>query len=146
MSGIRRFAALPGIGAALLPIGTCPACWPAYAGLLGSLGLGFLLDVTYLLPLTVGLFALALFALAWRASTRRGYRPFVVGLLGSAIALTGKFVLLVDPLVYVGVAGLLVASVWNGWPRRVTPSGSCASCASTRQTTNLEAHDMEVRS
>lgn len=27
---------LPGVGVALLPIGTCPACWPAYAGLLGA--------------------------------------------------------------------------------------------------------------
>lgn len=145
MSWIRRFAALPGAGAALLPIGTCPACWPAHAGLLGSLGLGFLLDLTYLLPLTVGLFALALFALAWRASTRRGYRPFVVGLIGSAIALAGKFVFLVDPLVYAGIAGLLGASVWNGWPRRVTPSGSCDSCAPRSQVTKPEAHDMEVR-
>jgi mercuric ion transport protein len=33
--------ALPGVGVSLLPKLTCPACWPAYAGLLSSVGLGF---------------------------------------------------------------------------------------------------------
>ena len=35
-------AMVPGIGAALLPKLACPACWPAYAGFLTSVGLGFL--------------------------------------------------------------------------------------------------------
>ena len=43
-------ATLPGIGLAFLPKIACPACWPAYAGLLSSLGLGFLLDVRWLFP------------------------------------------------------------------------------------------------
>jgi mercuric ion transport protein len=33
---------LPAIGVAMLPKLACPACWPAYAGLLSSVGLGFL--------------------------------------------------------------------------------------------------------
>ena len=33
------FAAVPTTGALLLPIGTCPACWPAYVAFLGPLGL-----------------------------------------------------------------------------------------------------------
>jgi len=35
----RILTSLPGIGAALLPNATCPACWPVYAGILSSLGL-----------------------------------------------------------------------------------------------------------
>ena len=31
---------VPAVGASLLPVGACPACWPAYAGLLSALGLG----------------------------------------------------------------------------------------------------------
>jgi len=44
--------ALPSIGVSILPKLACPACWPAYAGLLTSIGLGFLISVVYLLPLT----------------------------------------------------------------------------------------------
>jgi hypothetical protein len=35
--------ATPGIGVPLLPKLMCPLCWPAYAGLLSTLGLGFLI-------------------------------------------------------------------------------------------------------
>src|SRR3954462_8565336 len=37
-------AALPGIGFSLLPKMLCPACWPAYAGIVSALGLGFLIS------------------------------------------------------------------------------------------------------
>jgi|GEM_PF-2330127 len=36
------------------PQGRCPACWPAYAGVLSALGLGFLLESAYLLPMVMG--------------------------------------------------------------------------------------------
>jgi len=38
----RVFTVLPGLGATLLPVGACPACWPGYAGFLSAAGLGFL--------------------------------------------------------------------------------------------------------
>lgn len=131
--GARRgwglpFASLPGFGVALLPVGICPACWPAYAGILGSLGLGFLLDSTYLLPVTVTLFGLAVFALAFRARTRRGYSPFVLGTASVGLVLVFKFACVFDPLVYAGLLGLVVASVWNAWPLRRNRSGSCPKC------------------
>jgi len=119
-------AALPGAGSLLLPIGACPACWPAYAGFLSSLGLGFLLDGLYLLPLLVMLLAFALGSLAYRARERRGFGPSCLGLLGVVAAVIGKFAIPADPLVYLGVAALVVAAAWNAWPRR--RSGSCARC------------------
>jgi hypothetical protein len=104
-------AALPGIGGALLPAGLCPACWPAYAGLLSALGLGFLLSTAYLLPLT-GLFLLvAVSALAFRARTRRGYGPSIAGFIGSGIVLAGKFVFPSGAAMYGGVALLVAASI-----------------------------------
>jgi hypothetical protein len=48
----QNLLAVPGIGLSLLPKVACPACWPAYAGLLSSLGLGFLVSTAYLLPMT----------------------------------------------------------------------------------------------
>jgi hypothetical protein len=125
---VAWFAAVPGIGAVLLPVGACPACWPAYAGLLGSVGLGFLLDGTYLFPLSIALLALALSVLGWHAPLRHGYGPLALGLVGSALALGGRFAIPWKPSVYVGAVMLLGASLWNGWPRRAA-AGPCPRCA-----------------
>lgn len=141
-SGWRRFvAAVPGIGASFLPVGACPVCWPAYAGFLGSLGVGFLLDGHYLFPLTLGLLAVALVSLAWRARFRRGYQPFWVGLLGAALILASKFLYSSDPVLYVGVGALLGASLWNAWARRVAAAPACAACAPASEPMNLRAHN-----
>lgn len=112
-------AMLPAIATSILPNVSCAACWPAYAGVLGSLGLGFLLERTYLLPLTAAFLTVALGALAHRARTRRGYGPLVLGAAASAVVLFGKFGLSSDPLMYLGAALLIAASVWNSWPRAV---------------------------
>src|SRR5260370_27513328 len=56
--------AFPGIGVSLLPKLMCPACWPAYAAVLSSVGLGFLISTTYLLPLTA-LFFNRRYRFAW---------------------------------------------------------------------------------
>lgn len=109
-------AVLPGIGASLLPIGVCPACWPAYAGVLGSVGLGFLLQDSYLFAVMATLLAVAVVALGYRARSRRGYRPFGLGIVAAALALVSKFVLSSDLLLYLGLGLLVAASVWNAWP------------------------------
>src|SRR5437899_10004852 len=84
---------VPGLGIALLPKLACPMCWPAYAGLLSSVGLGFLISEKYLLPLTTAFLVLALAALAFRARSRgHGYGPFLIGLVGAAGVMMGKFV------------------------------------------------------
>jgi len=124
----RFLASVPGIGAALLPVGVCPACWPAYAGILGSLGLGLLLESTYLLPVTIGFLGIALFALAFRARSRRGYGPLVLGIASACLVLAFKFAYVFNPLVYAGLFGLVAASMWNVWPRRKSEIGSCPKC------------------
>ncbi|HXE89715.1 MAG TPA: hypothetical protein VNK82_01995 [Terriglobales bacterium] len=122
-------AVLPGAGVALLPKLACPACWPAYAALVSSLGMGFLLEDRYLLGVTAGFLLLALGALAWRASLRRGYGPLVLGVLASLSILTGKFTLESKPVLWSGAALLLMASVWNAWPQR----RACPACAVPQQ-------------
>jgi len=119
-------AAVPGLGASLLPLGVCPACWPAYAGVLSTVGLGFLLDKTYLLAATGAFLFIAVAGLAYRANSRRGFGPFYLGAVASALALAGKFALSLDSLLYLGLLLLLAASFWNAWPK---PSArSCAAC------------------
>jgi len=125
-------AVLPGIGASLLPVGVCPACWPAYAGLLSSLGLGFLLETAYLLPVTALFLVMAVAAPAYKARTRRGYKPFILGLVASSIVLVGKFIFGSEIAMYGGIAVLITASLWNAWPRKNTGTGNdtCPACAS----------------
>ena len=71
--------ALPGVGVSLLPKLMCPACWPTYAAVLSSVGMGFLISTAYLLPLTVLFLAIAVSSLGFRASSRHGLGPFAVG-------------------------------------------------------------------
>ncbi len=118
---------VPAIGAALLPKVACPACWPAYAGFLSTLGLGFLMETRWLLPLTTVFLALAIGALALRARARQGYRPLGLGLVGAAVVLGGKFGLESDAAMYGGLGLLVIASLWNSWPRKRAPA--CRACA-----------------
>jgi hypothetical protein len=121
--------ALPAIGAALLPKVACPACWPAYAGVLSSFGLTFLMETRWLLPLTATFLVLAVATLAFRARRRRGYGPFGVGLLAAVAVMVGKFAFDNDPAMYVGIALLVGASLWNSWPKR-RHEVACAACES----------------
>jgi|GEM_PF-172703 len=135
-------AVLPGIGASLLPVGVCPACWPAYAGLLSSLGLGFLLESAYLLPVIALFLVMAVATLAYKARTRRGYKPFILGLVASSIVLVGKFILGSEIAMYGGIAVLITASLWNAWPRKKvgTGKGTCPACASSGTDVVIDAN------
>ncbi|MGH7792650.1 MAG: MerC family mercury resistance protein [Thermodesulfobacteriota bacterium] len=119
---------IPGIGIALLPKLTCPVCWPAYAGLLSSLGLGLVNYTPYLLPLTVLFLILAVASLGYRAKNRRGYKPFILGVIAASIVIFSKFVFVSDLAMYGGIALLMSASLWNSWPERKTDSGFCPAC------------------
>lgn len=126
-------ATMPALSAGFIPVGACPVCIAATAGILSSLGLGFLLESRYLLMLTAAFLTIALLTLGYGARARRGFWPLAVG-AGSAIAIVlGKFELSSDPVLYIGLAGLITAAVWNAWPKRATISqGSqkipCRAC------------------
>ncbi len=123
-----RLLTIPGVVVSLLPILACSLCWPAYAALISSLGLGFLGSSTYLLPLTGALLAVAVVGLGLQIKTA-GYGPFVLGLVSVAAILPGKFVMGSNLTTYGGVALLVVASAWSLAPRRSADSASCSTCA-----------------
>jgi len=128
--------AVPGIAFAFLPKIVCPACWPAYAGLLSALGLGFLLDETWLFPLTTAFLGLSIGALAFRARMRRNYGPFVFGLAASVVVLAGKFAFDSNAATYGGLAVLVAVSVWNAWPRgRI--EARCPACVPASSSSNF---------
>ena len=122
---------IPGIGIALLPKLICPLCWPLYAGIVSSVGLGFLIGTAYLVPITSAFLILTLAVLGFRARQRHGYGPFVACVVASAAILIGKFFLESNPIMYIGVGFLVVASVWNAWPR----SANRAVCSCAQDTT-----------
>lgn len=121
-------AMLPSIGVAFLPKLVCPACWPAYAGLLGALGISFFDYTPYLLPLTAIFLLIALGGLAYRAPTRRGFKPLLVGLLAAGTLLLGKFGFDSDLAMYAGLSLLVFASLWNTWPRQKSVGFACPEC------------------
>jgi mercuric ion transport protein len=120
----------PSVGFSMLPKLACPACWPAYAGLLTSVGLGFLISTVYLLPLTVAFLVLALGTMVFRAKQRHGYGPFLLGTVAAIGVLLGKFVWGSNPIMYGAVVLLVVSSLWNSCRRRDTPRHvtSCSEC------------------
>ena len=125
---------LPGVGVSMLPKVACPVCWPAYAGLLTSAGLGFLISAVYLLPLTVAFLTLALGAMISRARERHGYQPFLLGMVAAGGVLISKFVWESNSAIYGSVGLLVMASLWNTWPRRDKPNreATCSDCHTKR--------------
>src|SRR5260370_27783665 len=120
----QSILAVPSIGVSVLPKLACPACWPAYAGLLTSIGLGFLISVRYLLPLTVAFLVLALAAMLFRARDRRDYGPFLLAGLAASGVLVGKFAWDSRPPVYGPIGLLLVSSLLHTWARRDTSNAA----------------------
>jgi hypothetical protein len=128
MTWRRTAAVLPGIGVALMPKLICPLCWPAYAGLLSAVGLGFLINSRNLMIVTAAFLVVAVTALAFGARQRRGYGPAIAGLAASIVIVLGKFYLESPAAIYAALGVLIAASVWNSWPVQVT--ASCPQCVS----------------
>jgi hypothetical protein len=123
----QNLLTIPGIGVSLLPKLACPLCWPAYAGLLSSVGLGFLISTKYLLPVTVASLVLAVGGLAFKAKHRHGYGPLLLGFLAAVGVLIGKFAWESNPTMYATVGLLVIASLWNAWPHRITAVSACCA-------------------
>lgn len=127
-SSVRTLAILPGICVAVLPKLACPACWPAYAGLMSAVGLGFLISSRNLFWLTLAFLVPAVGSLALHARDRRGFGPFLGGCLAAGLMLAGKFILESNVQMYAGLVLLVGASVWNSWPRQVAARADCPAC------------------
>lgn len=115
----------PGVGAAFLAKAACPFCYPAIAGFLSSVGLGFLFNDRPLLILTAFALLVVLFGLWFKATSRRGYRPFFLGLVAVAAGTFSKF-FENEVLFYFATSALIFASIWN-----LIPVRSCGACVST---------------
>jgi asparagine N-glycosylation enzyme membrane subunit Stt3 len=122
-----------GIGVAMLPKLLCPMWRPLYAGVVSSVGLGFLIGTAYLLPITGAFLVLTLVVLGFRAKQRPGYGPFFLGVIGSAVVLTGKFYLESNPLIY---------GVWVFW--RSHPFGMLGPAVRKQPSVRVARQDTTV--
>ena len=107
------------------------------------MGFAFLLNTVYLLPLTALFLVVALGGLAFRATRRRGFAPFCVGLAAAAILLVGKFAFNSSPALYGGIALLFGASLWNSWPVRPASRGSEAPTETLDQIGSNESENWQ---
>jgi hypothetical protein len=127
----QGFLALPGALFSVFPILVCPACWPAYTGLLSALGLPFIPSNTYLFSATLVFLAVAVMALGLKAGQRHGYGPLILGLAASVMVVVSKFVVQITSATCAGAALLIIASLWNSMPRRAAAVVACSQCAPT---------------
>ena len=77
-----------------------------------------MMNTLYVLPLTVLCLIVALACLGFRARSRQGYGPLIIGTAASAMMIGGKFCFANDYVTFLGIALLIGASVWNSWPHR----------------------------
>ncbi len=118
----RRHSVLGIPAAAFAALPLCPACYPAYAGILSGLGLTALSSTTVQTVLTRRFLSAALGALLYKAKSRRGYGPLALGTAASIALSFAKFVMGSDPITYAAVGVLVLAGLWNVWPR---PDAAC---------------------
>lgn len=120
---------IPALTVALLPKLVCPACWPAYAAAVSALGLTFLLDTAYLLPIAAVALLAAVGLLAFGARQRRGYAPAVLALASAGLILLAKFSLDSAVLLWIGATAFTAAFIWNALPRRIAQGQAhCPAC------------------
>ncbi len=119
---IASVAHLPGALLPLLPAASCPFCVAAYAGVLSSVGLGFLLTERVVVPLIVAFLLTSLASVAWATRGHRKVGPLFATALGSGAVVAGRLVWTFEPAVYAGVVLLVAASLWNLWLKRPNPT------------------------
>lgn len=115
----------------------CPVCGGAVSNLsTGASGLkGFM---GALLPAMLFSLMLAASGFLYRARERHGYKPFFFGLAGLLLIIAGRFFLHYDSIYMLGVAVMLIASLWNAKPAIYPPLPDCPRCACAKVSSSPE--------
>ena len=112
-SRFQTLVAIPAAVLPLLPSFSCPVCVAAYAGLVSSLGLGFLFTDRVQRPLIIAMLIVSVSSVGWAAKRYKRLGPFVLVLIGSGAIVAGRLVWSIKPALYAGVASLVAGTVWN---------------------------------
>jgi len=128
----KRSGFLPETGSfgAALTVGLCPVCIPAIGAFLASIGLGFLVQESVLRPVLVIFLVVAISGLLWSFLKEHGkVWPLIGGILMGVTLYVGRYVyfgaVINQILMYGGIIGIIVASIWNLKLRKSTPCPTC---------------------
>ncbi len=127
-SWLATLATVPGVVMGMFPTLICPACFPAVAGFLGSIGLGALNDDKMIAPVTTGCLTLAIAGLTYQAWRKRRIGPLLLGIAGAGGIYAGIFLVFSTPLKNTGIAALVAASLWNVVSKRRAGVEPCPAC------------------
>jgi len=104
----------------------CPACIPALAVFLSSMGLGIFADFFVSRGVMLVLIGLALLALHVSAMVHRRLSPFALAVASGMLAVFSRNVYLNQTLAYASGVGLIAAAILDFWYRRRSPGMVCA--------------------
>lgn len=126
MKNSRAISALDKFGAvcALLAAAAAPCCFPLLAAVGAALGLGALQSWRGYMDYAIqGFVLLSVVGSAFAFRQHRQAWPLGVGLMSAALAFFAFYVSYHVALIYTGLTGLAVASIWNVIAKRQV--GSC---------------------
>lgn len=109
----QTLVAIPAAVLPLLPSFSCPVCLAAYAGVLSSLGLGFVFTPQVQRPLIVFFLTVTLASVAWATRQHKKLGPLMLVLPGSLVIVLARLVWSIPWVLYVGVSCLVAGAVWN---------------------------------
>ena len=119
---------IPVVMTAMLPVVSCPACWPLYGSVLASLGLTFVDYTPYIRPIMLAFSALAAGGIVYYWNRTRKWLPAVTGLAGVAIIVVGKLTLSNSLAIYSGGFVATLAFVLGALPARKIRPDNCETC------------------
>ena len=85
-----------------------------------------------LAPLIAIALVVGVVAIAWSTRSHRRPEPLLLSITGSLAIAFGRLIWNIAPLVYVGGAALLGASLWNLWLKRRRPRATSTGRLSPR--------------
>lgn len=113
----------------------CPACVPAIAAFLATIGLGFLANFVVSRVIVLVLLGLALIALHASALVHRRSSAFILAVVATMGMIAGRNFVLHQWLIYGSGAGLLAAAILDYSYRRRAPVVTCAPVPGTVKST-----------
>ena len=121
-------AFIPVVLTALLPVVSCPACWPLYASVLASLGLTFVDYTPYIGPVMIAFAAMAAGGIGYYWNRTRKWLPAVTGLVGIAIIVIGKLTESNTLVIYTGGFIAALAFALGMMPSKKIRQDNCETC------------------
>ncbi len=105
------------------PLGTlftalCCVGTPGVIAFLSAIGAGFLINDAILLPLLIIFLAASIAGLCFSFKRHKNRWPLILGGVSAFIILFFAYGMFIRPLVYLGLLGLVGASIWNVFLKR----------------------------